>query len=327
MDALLARARCYGHLGQRKTAIFDFNAILKVDPGNVQALSGRGFIRLALNQKEVVHGWLLLVLLVVVVQQDIEPSSGHLVSEPALREDSEHYHRYSQLLGWEGSRGHMTPGSILPRAAVPPSSCLPSLAHSLDYAERGSGGGQNPPPEPSLEAMAEVVGQARNNGDDVNMQQIQFKTFIGLHQHAPTIASGAGAAVQLACPQWHGSQLRHWTEPRLFTLCKGELGSIRSLEQPRWKRPQMYPVEHPTSNSGRWEAQKTRAVPQKPESPLNPIGRSWRRVVLGWTDGFPNHWNSSLIQFWVLPHVRFSSRGWTAPCQGCIEPGVGLDDL
>ncbi|XP_053136965.1 tetratricopeptide repeat protein 34 [Hemicordylus capensis] len=52
VDSLLTRARCYGHLGQKKTAIFDFNAILKVDPGNVQALSGRGFIHLSLNQKK-----------------------------------------------------------------------------------------------------------------------------------------------------------------------------------------------------------------------------------------------------------------------------------
>ncbi|XP_060115128.1 tetratricopeptide repeat protein 34 [Heteronotia binoei] len=52
VDSLLTRARCYGHLGQKKTAIFDFNAILKEDPGNVQALSGRGFIHLALNQKK-----------------------------------------------------------------------------------------------------------------------------------------------------------------------------------------------------------------------------------------------------------------------------------
>lgn len=52
-DSLLTRARCYGHLGQKKTAIFDFNAILKEDPGNAQALSGRGFIYLALNQQKV----------------------------------------------------------------------------------------------------------------------------------------------------------------------------------------------------------------------------------------------------------------------------------
>nr|XP_056721507.1 tetratricopeptide repeat protein 34 [Euleptes europaea] len=52
VDSLLTRARCYGHLGQKKTAIFDFNAILKEDPGNVPALTGRGFIHLALNQKK-----------------------------------------------------------------------------------------------------------------------------------------------------------------------------------------------------------------------------------------------------------------------------------
>ncbi|XP_075629595.1 tetratricopeptide repeat protein 34 [Balearica regulorum gibbericeps] len=51
-DCLLIRARCYGRLGQKKTAIFDFNAILKEDPRNVQALSGRGFIYLALKQQK-----------------------------------------------------------------------------------------------------------------------------------------------------------------------------------------------------------------------------------------------------------------------------------
>ncbi|NXQ89276.1 TTC34 protein, partial [Nyctibius grandis] len=51
-DCLLIRAQCYGHLGQKKTAIFDFNTILKEDPRNVQALSGRGFIYLALKQQK-----------------------------------------------------------------------------------------------------------------------------------------------------------------------------------------------------------------------------------------------------------------------------------
>ncbi|NXU09617.1 TTC34 protein, partial [Pardalotus punctatus] len=51
-DCLLTRARCYGRLGQMKTAIFDFNAILKEDPRNVQALSGRGFVHLALRQQK-----------------------------------------------------------------------------------------------------------------------------------------------------------------------------------------------------------------------------------------------------------------------------------
>ncbi|KFQ12438.1 Tetratricopeptide repeat protein 34, partial [Leptosomus discolor] len=51
-DCLLIRAQCYGRLGQKKTAIFDFNAILKEDPRNVRALSGRGFIYLALKQQK-----------------------------------------------------------------------------------------------------------------------------------------------------------------------------------------------------------------------------------------------------------------------------------
>ncbi|NXW65022.1 TTC34 protein, partial [Eurystomus gularis] len=51
-DCLLIRARCYGRLGQKKTAIFDFNAILKEDPRNVQALSGRGLTHLALKQQK-----------------------------------------------------------------------------------------------------------------------------------------------------------------------------------------------------------------------------------------------------------------------------------
>ncbi|XP_027643422.2 tetratricopeptide repeat protein 34 [Falco peregrinus] len=51
-DCLLIRAQCYGRLGQKKTAIFDFNAILKEDPRNVQALSGRGLIYLALKQQK-----------------------------------------------------------------------------------------------------------------------------------------------------------------------------------------------------------------------------------------------------------------------------------
>ncbi|XP_035015625.2 tetratricopeptide repeat protein 34 [Hippoglossus stenolepis] len=49
-DSLLERARCYALLGQRKTAIFDFSAILKEHPKHVQALCGRGFTYLMLNQ-------------------------------------------------------------------------------------------------------------------------------------------------------------------------------------------------------------------------------------------------------------------------------------
>ncbi|XP_059189015.1 tetratricopeptide repeat protein 34 [Centropristis striata] len=55
-ESLLERGRCYALLGQRKTAIFDFSAILKEHPKHVQALCGRGFTYLMLNQqKECTH--------------------------------------------------------------------------------------------------------------------------------------------------------------------------------------------------------------------------------------------------------------------------------
>ncbi|XP_032118081.1 tetratricopeptide repeat protein 34 [Sapajus apella] len=49
-ESLLARARCYGFLGQKKTAMFDFNAVLRAEPGNVQGLCGRALVHLALDQ-------------------------------------------------------------------------------------------------------------------------------------------------------------------------------------------------------------------------------------------------------------------------------------
>ncbi|KAJ8388981.1 hypothetical protein AAFF_G00125420 [Aldrovandia affinis] len=52
-ESLLARARCYVLLGQRKTAIFDFSAILREHTVHVQALCGRGFTYLMLNQQKV----------------------------------------------------------------------------------------------------------------------------------------------------------------------------------------------------------------------------------------------------------------------------------
>ncbi|XP_026097484.1 tetratricopeptide repeat protein 34 [Carassius auratus] len=52
IDSLLERARCYALLGQWKTAIFDFTAILKKHPDHVQALCGRGFTYLMLNQQK-----------------------------------------------------------------------------------------------------------------------------------------------------------------------------------------------------------------------------------------------------------------------------------
>ncbi|XP_070812775.1 tetratricopeptide repeat protein 34, partial [Pituophis catenifer annectens] len=52
VDSLLMRARCYGLLGQKKTAIFDFKAILKEDPRNTRALCGKAFLHMALDQKK-----------------------------------------------------------------------------------------------------------------------------------------------------------------------------------------------------------------------------------------------------------------------------------
>ncbi|CAO2590222.1 Tetratricopeptide repeat protein 34 [Lemmus lemmus] len=49
-ESLLTRARCYGILGQKKTAMFDFNSMLREEPRNVQALCGRALVHLALDQ-------------------------------------------------------------------------------------------------------------------------------------------------------------------------------------------------------------------------------------------------------------------------------------
>ncbi|KAM5322615.1 tetratricopeptide repeat protein 34 isoform 2-T2 [Glossophaga mutica] len=51
-ESLLTRARCYGFLGQRKTAMFDFNSVLRAEPGNARALCGRALLHLALDQRQ-----------------------------------------------------------------------------------------------------------------------------------------------------------------------------------------------------------------------------------------------------------------------------------
>ncbi|XP_057562339.1 tetratricopeptide repeat protein 34 [Hippopotamus amphibius kiboko] len=51
-ESLLTRARCYGFLGQKKTAMFDFTSVLRAEPGNVQALCGRALLHLALDQQQ-----------------------------------------------------------------------------------------------------------------------------------------------------------------------------------------------------------------------------------------------------------------------------------
>lgn len=52
-ESLLARARCYGSLGQKKTAMFDVTSVLRAEPRNVQALCGRALLHLALDQQKV----------------------------------------------------------------------------------------------------------------------------------------------------------------------------------------------------------------------------------------------------------------------------------
>ncbi|XP_058160586.1 LOW QUALITY PROTEIN: tetratricopeptide repeat protein 34 [Dasypus novemcinctus] len=51
-ESLLARARCYGFLGQRKTALLDLDAALRAQPGSVAALCGRALVRLALDRQQ-----------------------------------------------------------------------------------------------------------------------------------------------------------------------------------------------------------------------------------------------------------------------------------
>lgn len=56
-ESLLARARCYALLGRRRTALLDFNAALRTEPGNVATLCGRGLLHLALGQQQVARLW------------------------------------------------------------------------------------------------------------------------------------------------------------------------------------------------------------------------------------------------------------------------------
>ncbi|XP_051895462.1 tetratricopeptide repeat protein 34-like [Pristis pectinata] len=50
--SLLTRARCYAHLNQKKTAIFDFGTILKANPSHVRARCGRAFMYVVLNKRK-----------------------------------------------------------------------------------------------------------------------------------------------------------------------------------------------------------------------------------------------------------------------------------
>ncbi|KAK2498326.1 hypothetical protein MC885_008863, partial [Smutsia gigantea] len=61
-ESLLARARCYGFLGQKRTAMFDLNAVLRAEPRNVPALCGRALLHLALDQQKEAVDDILLAL-------------------------------------------------------------------------------------------------------------------------------------------------------------------------------------------------------------------------------------------------------------------------
>ncbi|KPP64988.1 Tetratricopeptide repeat protein 34-like [Scleropages formosus] len=95
-DSLLMRARCYALLGQHKTAIFDFSAILRDNSENVQALCGRGFTHLILNQRKellrdafLIGGalmkvdareprWHLLYFDILIAKGDVKAADAHL---------------------------------------------------------------------------------------------------------------------------------------------------------------------------------------------------------------------------------------------------------
>uniref|UniRef100_A0A452U0V1 Tetratricopeptide repeat domain 34 n=1 Tax=Ursus maritimus TaxID=29073 RepID=A0A452U0V1_URSMA len=86
VESLLTRARCYGLLGQKKTAVFDFNSVLRAEPRNVQALCGRALLHLALGQqKEAVDDILLALKLdprmVVPEIRSLKPEAQALITQ------------------------------------------------------------------------------------------------------------------------------------------------------------------------------------------------------------------------------------------------------
>ncbi|XP_034527317.1 tetratricopeptide repeat protein 34 [Ailuropoda melanoleuca] len=86
VESLLTRARCYGLLGQKKTAMFDFNSVLRAEPRNVQALCGRALLHLALGQqKEAVDDILLALKLdprtVVPEIRSLKPEAQALITQ------------------------------------------------------------------------------------------------------------------------------------------------------------------------------------------------------------------------------------------------------
>ncbi|RMB91647.1 hypothetical protein DUI87_31877 [Hirundo rustica rustica] len=135
-DCLLTRARCYGHLGQMKTAIFDFNAVLKEEPRNVQALSGRGFVHLALRQqKEAVQDLISALKLeaaaVIPAILSLEPDSQGLVTGWLLQHGRA---ALTQLVATKDLPGEETLGDLLTVAKALTKICR-AAQHHIFYTD------------------------------------------------------------------------------------------------------------------------------------------------------------------------------------------------
>ncbi|NXD94337.1 TTC34 protein, partial [Chaetorhynchus papuensis] len=135
-DCLLTRARCYGRLGQMKTAIFDFNAVLKEDPRNVQALSGRGFIHLALRQqKEAVQDLISALKVeagaVIPAILSLKPEAQELVTEWLLQHGRA---TLTKLVATKDHPGEETLGDLLTMAKALTKICK-AAQHHIFYAD------------------------------------------------------------------------------------------------------------------------------------------------------------------------------------------------
>ncbi|XP_042199734.1 tetratricopeptide repeat protein 34 [Callorhinchus milii] len=112
-DALLTRARCYSHLNQKKTAIFDFGSILKTSPNHVQALCGRAFTYAILcKQKEAVQDMVLALkadqTLALGEVQSLRPEAQALITGWL------HEHCTRSLTGAQAAnRGSLAPEELL----------------------------------------------------------------------------------------------------------------------------------------------------------------------------------------------------------------------
>ncbi|NXR26505.1 TTC34 protein, partial [Cinclus mexicanus] len=135
-DCLLTRARCYGLLGQRKTAIFDFNAVLKEDPRNVQALSGRGFVYLALRQqKEAVQDLISALKVeagaVIPAILSLKPEAQGLVTGWLLQHGRA---TLTELVATKDLQGEETLGDLLVMAKALTKICM-AAQHHIFYTD------------------------------------------------------------------------------------------------------------------------------------------------------------------------------------------------